>query len=192
MGFSGFEGRQHSLFSNHLDDFADAASLQALVTALAFRYIAAGSVTHDDIPDDPFTESERRQCIFASAIGVGTVNVREGGPNRFLARILSRTQKTRVSRRYAGNLRVRVDDYRLALLATLGSDNATTAPYQGHRRPYCASTLNARLRRPEQHPAVSRKPECARAARPSNSPRTASVVDALAARQCCCRCSVER
>ncbi|HRC43776.1 MAG TPA: hypothetical protein PLT27_06985, partial [Nitrospira sp.] len=124
MGFSGFEGRQYSLFWNHLDDFADAASLQALVTALAFRYIATGAVTHDDIPDDPFTESERRQCIFASAIGVGTVNVREGGPNRFLARILSRTQKTRVSRRYAGHLRVRVDDYRLALLATLEEDGA--------------------------------------------------------------------
>ncbi|MCS6265066.1 MAG: hypothetical protein H8K11_15020 [Nitrospira sp.] len=124
MGFSGFEGRQHSLFSNHLDDFADAAALQALVTALAFRYIATGAVAHDDIPDDPFTESERRQCIFASAIGVGTVNVRDGGSNRFLARILSRTQKTRVSRRYAGYLRVRVDDYRLALLATLEEDGA--------------------------------------------------------------------
>ncbi|MFZ1502826.1 MAG: hypothetical protein WAS50_06720 [Nitrospira sp.] len=124
MGFSGFEGRQYSLFSNHLDDFADAASLQALVTALAFRYIADGAVTHDDIPDDPFTESERRQCMFASAIGIGTVNVREAGPNRFLARIVARTQKTRVSRRYAGHLRVRVDDYRLALLQTLEEDGA--------------------------------------------------------------------
>ena len=149
MGFSGFEGRQHSLFSNHLDDFADAASLQALVTALAFRYIAAGSVTHDDIPDDPFTESERRQCIFASAIGVGTVNVREGGPNRFLARILSRTQKTRVSRRYAGNLRVRVDDYRLALLATLEEDGAELIEafqFSGH-----LGRLRQRLLEPESH-----------------------------------------
>ncbi len=122
MGFSGFEGRQYSLFSNHLDDFADAASLQALVTALAFRYVATGAVRHEDIPDDPFTESERRQCMFASAIGVGTVNVRASGPNRFLARILSRTHKTRVSRRYGGHLRVRIEDYRLALLSTLEED----------------------------------------------------------------------
>jgi hypothetical protein len=122
MGFSGFEGRHYSLFSNHLDDFADAASLQALVTALAFRYVATGQVTHEDIPDDPFTESERRQCMFASAIGIGTVNVREAGPNRFLARIVGRTQKTRSSRRYAGHWRVRVEDYRLALLATLEED----------------------------------------------------------------------
>jgi hypothetical protein len=124
MGFSGFEGRHYSLFWNHLDDFADAASLQALVTALAFHYIATGAVTHEDIPDDPFTESERRQCMFASAIGIGTVNVREAGPNRFLMRILATTQKTRASRRYAGHLRVRVDDYRLALLATLEEDAA--------------------------------------------------------------------
>ncbi|HAP38626.1 MAG TPA: hypothetical protein DCQ94_02595 [Nitrospira sp.] len=122
MGFSGFEGRHYSLFSNHLEDFADAASLQALVTALAFRYVATGQVTHEDIPDDPFTESERRQCMFASAIGVATVNVREAGPNRFLARIVGRTQKTRSSRRYAGHLRVRIEDYRLALLSTIEDD----------------------------------------------------------------------
>ena len=124
MGFSGFEGRHYSLFWNHLDDFADAAGLQALVTALAFRYIATGLVNHEDIPDDPLTESERRQCLFASAIGVGTVNVREAGPNRLLTRILGKTQKTRASRRYAGHLRVRCDDYRFALVATLEEDAA--------------------------------------------------------------------
>lgn len=124
MGFSGFEGRHYSLFWNHLDDFGDAAGLQALVTALAFRYVATGVVSHTDIPDDPLTESERRQCFFASAIGVGTVNVREGGPNQLLTRILGKTQKTRASRRYAGHLRVRCDDYRLALLATLEEDAA--------------------------------------------------------------------
>lgn len=124
MGFSGFEGRHYSLFSNHMDDFMEAAGMQALVTALALRYIATGVVSHADIPDDPLTESERRQCLFASAIGVGTVNVREGGPNRFLTRILGKTQKTRASRRYAGHLRVRCEDYRLALLATLEEDAA--------------------------------------------------------------------
>ena len=149
MGFSGFEGRQYSLFSNHLDDFADAASLQALVTALAFRYIATGAVTHDDIPDDPFTESERRQCIFASAIGVSTVNVRDGGPNRFLSRILARTQKTRMSRRYRGHLRVRIEDYRLALLAMLEQDGAGLIEelrLSGH-----LGRLRERLLAPESH-----------------------------------------
>lgn len=124
MGFSGFEGRHYSLFSNHLDDFGEAAALQALVNALAFRYIASGTVRHEDIPDDPFTESERRQCLFASAMGVGTVNVRAEGPNRFLTRVLGKTQKTRASRRYAGQLRVRCNDYRLALVATLEEDAA--------------------------------------------------------------------
>lgn len=122
MGFSGFEGRHYSLFWNHTDDFAQAASMQALVTALAFQYIARGEVSHEDIPDDPMTESERRQYLFATAVGVGTVNVREAGPNRFLTRILMKTHKTRASRRYAGHLRVRCEDYRMALVAMLEED----------------------------------------------------------------------
>ena len=39
MGFSGFEGRYYSLFESLLDDMGEAASLQAFLTALAFKYI---------------------------------------------------------------------------------------------------------------------------------------------------------
>jgi hypothetical protein len=42
IGFSGFEGRQFSLFDSFVDDMGEAASLQALVTALAYRYLADG------------------------------------------------------------------------------------------------------------------------------------------------------
>ncbi|MEW6246846.1 MAG: hypothetical protein AB1555_09070 [Nitrospirota bacterium] len=122
MGFSGFEGRQYSLFESLRDDLSDAASLQALLTGLAFRYIADGTVSHEDIPDTPFVESERRQFIFATAIGIPTCNVREDTANRFMLRILSNTRKTRGSRRYAGCLRVRLADYRQALVATIEAD----------------------------------------------------------------------
>ncbi len=148
MGFSGFEGRHYSLFWNHMDDFADAAGLQALLTGLAIHYIATGVVSHADIPDDPLTESERRQCLFASAIGVGTENVRETGPNRLLTRILSKTQKTRASRRYAGQLRVRCEDYRLALLATLEEDAAGLI--ESFHLQDCLSHLRERLVDSEQ------------------------------------------
>jgi hypothetical protein len=124
MGFSGFEGRHYSLFDSLLDDMGEAASLQALVTALAFKYVVEGIVRHTDIPDDPFTESERRQMIFGTAIGIATCNVRHDSPNSFLMKILSKTQKTRVSRRYADHLRVRLSDYHRALLLTIEDDAA--------------------------------------------------------------------
>jgi hypothetical protein len=125
IGFSGFEGRHYSLFESFGSDMADAASLQALVTALAFKYISDGTVRHADIPDDPEAESERRQMIFGTAIGISACNVREDTPNAFLQNILTRTQKTRASRRYAGCLRVRLNDYHQALVATIEQDAAS-------------------------------------------------------------------
>jgi hypothetical protein len=88
IGFSGFEGRHYSLFADPLIDMAEAATLQALLTGLAFKYVAEGLVRHADIPDDPTTESERRQFIFSSALGLNACNVRIDGPNWLLARIL--------------------------------------------------------------------------------------------------------
>lgn len=119
MGYSGFEGRHYSLFPSLLKDFSEAADLQAFVTAWAYKCIVDGKVRHGDIPVDPSTESERRQVIFAAATGVQTVNVRHDTANRFMAGILQRTQKTRLSRRYDGYLRVRLPDYLQALIVTL-------------------------------------------------------------------------
>jgi hypothetical protein len=148
MGFSGFEGRQYSQFDSLLDDFGDAATLQALVTALAYRYIADGSVTHRDIPDDPSTESERRQVIFATAIGVPTFNVRQQSPNTFMPKILSRAGHTRLSRRYADHWRVKTLEYRRALVSILREEGADLVEAYGaepllHR-------LEARINDPER------------------------------------------
>lgn len=115
MGFTGFEGRSYSLFPTFAD-MAEAADLQAFVTAFAYQLVLSGEVTHEDIPDDPFTESERRQAIFASAIGLPTFFVRRNTGNRLLKSILDHADRTRPSHRYGEYTRVRTGDYRLALV----------------------------------------------------------------------------
>jgi hypothetical protein len=121
-GFTGFEGRHYSLFENLVGDVGHAANLQMLVTALAFKYICSGKVSHGDIPDHPFVESERRQIFFGAAIGIPTFYVKTDTPNRLLARMVKRTANTRPSRRYTGYTRVRVAEFRLALLTLLRED----------------------------------------------------------------------
>ncbi len=122
MGFCGFEGRHYSQFSSLATDMAAATDLQRLVTALAYRYALADTVTHADIPDTPEVESERRQIFFGAAIGLPTFFVRARTPNRFLSRLLSRTARTRDSHRYPGRLRVYHVEYRRALVALLEQD----------------------------------------------------------------------
>lgn len=124
MGFSGFEGRYYSLFPGFERDMAPAADLQHLLLALAFKYMANGVATHDAIPDDPFVESERRQIVFGSAVGIPTFFVRQDTPNLFLKRILINTGRVRPSHRYPGYLRVHHQEYRRALIQTLREDGA--------------------------------------------------------------------
>jgi hypothetical protein len=154
MGFCGFEGRQYSLFESFNEDIADGITMQALVTALAFKYITGGMIRHDDIPDSPGLESERRQFIFGAAVGIATYNVKRATGNRFLQTILSRTRRTRDSRRYTGYLRVRLDDYRSALLQVLEED-AQDLIEQFHAHDTVAR-LKARLV-DEERQAVSHK-----------------------------------
>ena len=123
-GFCGFEGRHYSQFADILEDMGRAADLQWLVTALAYREALSGRTTHTDIPDAPVIESERRQVIFGSAIGIPTFFVLKKTANRFLLRILGRTAEVRPSRRYQGYLRVRQDCFRRALLAYLQTEAA--------------------------------------------------------------------
>ena len=149
IGFSGFEGRHYSLFADLLIDMGEAATLQALLTGLAFKYIAEGTARHADIPDDPTTESERRQFIFASALGLSACNVRIDGPNRLLARILSKTAKTRPSRRYGDHLRVRLADYRQALLDIIRDDAAELVEAFGAES--LIESVQRRLEEPEVH-----------------------------------------
>ncbi len=130
-GYSGFEGRSYSLFHNLQEDMAEAVDLQNLVTALAWRYIQDGKVCHHDIPDQPSIESERRQIFFAVAIGIPTFYVRTNTGNRLLRKILTQVHSQRNSRRYNGYVRVKVDDYRLALLHTLETDAADLIEQMG-------------------------------------------------------------
>ncbi|HOP64306.1 MAG TPA: hypothetical protein PK358_01525 [Spirochaetota bacterium] len=123
-GYTGFEGRYYSLFESLGADMRHAASLQVLVTALAYRYILNGEVTHGSIPDSPETESERRQILFGSSIGIPTFYVRKNNSNALMMKILSLTSKSRNSGRYQGYLRVHNDEYKKALLKVLRGDGA--------------------------------------------------------------------
>lgn len=122
MGYSGFEGRHFSMFHSIADDMGPAADLQVLITALAWGYIFGSDVTHDQIPDDPFVESERRQIFFGAAIGIPTFYVRQNTRNRFLARILGTVQNTRLSRRYKGFVRVPRQSYCEVLVQMIRTD----------------------------------------------------------------------
>ncbi|MDP3479331.1 MAG: hypothetical protein Q8R88_06140, partial [Desulfoprunum sp.] len=122
IGYAGFEGRSYSLFHSLLGDMAGAVDLQNLVTALAYRYIIEERVHHRDIPDQPSVESERRQIFFAGAIGIPTFFVRADTPNRFLRKILSHVKNQRNSSRYKGYIRIKINEYRLALLEVIEID----------------------------------------------------------------------
>lgn len=130
-GYSGFEGRSYSLFHSLKTDMADAVDMQGLITALASRYVLRGKIKHYDIPDRPSIESERRQIFFCSAIGIPTFYVRKDSGNRFMRKILSEVRSQRNSRRYKGYIRVRVDDYRLALLQLIKNDGGDLVETMG-------------------------------------------------------------
>jgi hypothetical protein len=131
MGFSGYEGRHYSQFDSLQDDLGRATDLQMLVNAVAYKLMAKGTLSHAEIPDDPTLESERRQIFFASAIGNPTFFVRKGTANRFLQRIIGDTREVRPSRRYPGYLRVKVSEYRLALLRLLRAEAADLIEMMG-------------------------------------------------------------
>ena len=151
MGFSGFEGRHHSLFASFNDDLAPAATLQALITALAYCYVASGEMTHAHVPDDPDTESERRQLLFAAAAGLPVAYVRRATRNRFLLKVLAQTQRTRTSRRHPQYFKVWIDDYRQALARVLAADGASLLDAEAASG---LADLRARLARPLERSVV--------------------------------------
>jgi hypothetical protein len=146
IGFSGFESRQYSLFESLRHDMSHAVNLQNLIHACAFRMIAEGAVRHEDIPDTPHCESERRQVFFGEAIGLASFYVRKNTKNRFLQRILKKTSSARPSSRYPDYQKVRSSDYRRALLQTLREESGKLVEMLG-----CENTLRdlqARLEDP--------------------------------------------
>jgi hypothetical protein len=153
MGFSGFEGRIYSLFPSFGADMARAVDLQNLLTALAFQYMAEDRITHADIPDDPFVESERRQIIFGRAVGIPTFFVRQDTGNRFLRRIVEKTRKVRPSRRYPGYLRVHHREYCLSLIRIIREDAAELI--ESLHLSETMSDLEKRIEEPERHSAMA-------------------------------------
>lgn len=151
MGFSGFEGRHYSLFASFADDLAPAADLQALISAVAYQAVVAGEITHAHIPDDPDTESERRQLFFAAAAGLPVAYVRRDTRDRFLRRVLARTQRTRPSKRHPQYYKIYLDDYRAALACQLADDAEPLLDATGRS---VLADLHIRLAHPGERGAV--------------------------------------
>ncbi len=118
-GYSGFEARYYSLFPSYDQDMAPAASLQQFLLALSYRMALEGEISHEDVPDDATSESERRQPFFFSAAGLPAFYVHRDSRNQLLRAILLNCKKTRTSRRHPGYFRVSIRDYRRALLEYL-------------------------------------------------------------------------
>ena len=122
MNFAGFEGRHYSQFESSRNDLGPAASLQVLLSALALQYIFRDGIRHVDIPDSPRIESERRQIFFGAAIGLPTFYIHRQTRNRFLLRLVKEVRDARFSHRYPGYIRVKQNEYRLALMRILLRD----------------------------------------------------------------------
>lgn len=154
MGFAGFEARHYSQFEQFALDLGRATELQTLLTALAFKLIASGMCSHQHIPDTPFVESERRQLLFGTAIGIPTFFVHKETPNRFLRALLKKTTKTRSSRRYGGYLRVLHQEYRLALLQFIREEGEELVAAMGLEE--LLTDLELRVREPQRYAAQER------------------------------------
>ncbi len=98
---------------------AQAANLQQLLLMVAYQLALDGTVTASDIPDDPTSESERRQPFFFAAAGLPAFYVHKNSRNELLRRILPHCRSTRSSWRHPDYLRVPVRDYREALVTWL-------------------------------------------------------------------------
>jgi hypothetical protein len=151
MGFSGFEGRQYSLFSSLSADMAPAANLQALITALAFKLALKGIIRHEHIPDDPCHESERRQIFFGLATGIPTFFIHGTSGNRLLSDIVTGTWGARYSRRYPGYKRVHNNSFRMALLDFIEDQGKDLIEMFGAQD--TLNDLRMRLDKPEIHSA---------------------------------------
>ena len=154
MGFSGYECRFYSQFKDLNSDMTHAVNLQLLIIALAYKYVLLDGVGHNWIPDEPFTESERRQIIFSSAIGLPTFFVRRNSRNRFLGAILKKVRKTRPSRRYDGFVRVRRQEYMSGLVQTIKKDGAGLIRELGMEE--TIRDLELRIQQPDQYSAAGK------------------------------------
>jgi hypothetical protein len=119
MGFSGFEGRYYSLFPSFAKDMSAAADLQQLLLMVAYQAALDGTVTAADIPDDPTSESERRQPFFFAAAGLPAFYVHRRSRNELIKRVLPHCKNVRGSWRHPEYLRVPIREYCEALITWL-------------------------------------------------------------------------
>ena len=126
MGFSGFEARYYSVFPTFQRDMAQAADLQQLLLMAAYKMALEGAVKAEDIPDDPTSESERRQPFFFAAAGLPAFYVHKQTSNGLLKQILPHCKSMRSSWRHPDYLRVPIRDYREALMIWLEQNSRET------------------------------------------------------------------
>jgi hypothetical protein len=137
-----------------LADMGNAADMQTLITALGYKYVLKGEVTHGMIPDTPGVESERRQMFFCAAVNLPTCYVKTDTRNRFLKNIVSRISHTRKSRRYPGYTRIRIKDYKQALVNTLKKDGSDLI--EDLRLHAALADLQGRIHSPDTRSACGR------------------------------------
>ncbi|MBF0111610.1 MAG: hypothetical protein HQK74_02625 [Desulfamplus sp.] len=148
-GFSGIEARYYSTFESLFADLGDAIQIQRLIMMLAWKLILEEKITHDDIPDTPEVESERRQIFFGAAIGIKSVFIKEDTPNNFLQHILSIIQKrAKLTRsiKYSGYYKLKIKDYLTALLQMIEQEGAILVNSPELSR--CIKNLKKRIESP--------------------------------------------
>lgn len=154
IGFSGYEGRYYSLFYSLKTDLSEAANLQTLLSALASKYILNGQISHEDIPDTPSSESERRQIFFGTAIGIPTFFVKKDTSNKLLQKIIKKSRNTRNSRRYNGYMRLYNLEYRKALIELLKEDAGDLIEMMGMKD--TITDLENRINYPDKYSAAGK------------------------------------
>lgn len=153
-GFSGYEGRYYSTFENFGEDMRFAGLLQATIITLCYKYILLDKVTHEDIPDTVFVESERRQAVFAAATGVESFYVKNNTKNRFLKKILKNIKKIKTSRKYKGFHIIDIHDYKKALIKTIQKDAKDIISEQGFG--YVIKDLVSRIDIPSKYSSLGK------------------------------------
>ncbi len=155
VGYTGFEARFFSSFPSVKNDFRPAVTLQALLTSFIYQLIAEEALTDTSIPSDPFSESERRQFVFAAAAGLTDVPVKRRNENAFLKRILRFVpESNRDSRSSSEFLSVSIESYLLGIIALLRKEGArVVAMYEADE---LLADLEARIRDPWSNSAAGR------------------------------------
>ena len=123
-GYAGFEGRSYSFSTVCRKIWRKRWTSRILSQLWPADTFRRGKFTIMISRISPSIESERRQIFFAGAVGIPTFYVRADTGNRLLRKILTNVRSQRNSLRYKGYVRVKIDDYKLALLHILETDGA--------------------------------------------------------------------